>query len=55
LTYEKESYIHIDVVLGADQLVSGAVSIAKKFKVSDFVIGAAIVGVVTSSVRTYLT
>ena len=38
----------LGIVLGADQLVSGAVSIAKKFKVSDFVIGAAIVGVGTS-------
>ncbi len=39
----------IGIVLGADYLVSGAVSIAKKFKVSDFVIGAAIVGIGTSS------
>ncbi len=38
----------IGIVLGADYLVAGAVSIAKKFKVSDFVIGAAIVGVGTS-------
>ena len=38
----------LGIVVGADQLVSGAVSIAKKFKVSDFVIGAAIVGVGTS-------
>lgn len=36
------------IVFGADFLVAGAVSIAKKFKVSDFVIGAAIVGVGTS-------
>lgn len=36
------------IVFGADQLVAGAVSIARKFKVSDFVIGAAIVGVGTS-------
>lgn len=36
------------VVFGADYLVSGAVSIAKKYHVSDFVIGAAIVGVGTS-------
>ena len=36
------------IVLGADWLVAGAVSIAKKYKVSDFVIGAAIVGVGTS-------
>ena len=36
------------IVFGADILVAGAVSIARKFKVSDFVIGAAIVGVGTS-------
>ena len=36
------------VVFGADYLVAGAVSLAKKFRVSDFVIGAAIVGVGTS-------
>ena len=36
------------IVFGADQLVAGAVSIARRFKVSDFVIGAAIVGVGTS-------
>ena len=30
------------IVFGADYLVSGAVSIARRFKVSDFVIGAAI-------------
>ena len=36
------------IVFGADNLVAGAVSIAKKFRVSDFVIGAAIVGVGTS-------
>ena len=36
------------IVFGADYLVAGAVSIARKFKVSDFVIGAAIVGVGTS-------
>lgn len=36
------------IVFGADYLVSGAVSIAKKYRVSDFVIGAAIVGVGTS-------
>ncbi len=36
------------IVVGADLLVAGAVSIARKFKVSDFVIGAAIVGVGTS-------
>ena len=38
----------VGIVFGADFLVGGAVSIAKKFKVSDFVIGAAIVGVGTS-------
>lgn len=36
------------IVFGADFLVSGAVAIARRFKVSDFVIGAAIVGVGTS-------
>ena len=36
------------IVFGADYLVSGSVSIARKLKVSDFVIGAAIVGVGTS-------
>ncbi len=38
----------VGIVLGADYLVVGAVSIARKYKVSDFVIGAAIVGVGTS-------
>ena len=38
----------VGIVLGADFLVDGAVSIAKRYKVSDFVIGAAIVGVGTS-------
>ena len=38
----------VGIVFGADFLVAGAVSIARKFKVSDFVIGAAIVGVGTS-------
>lgn len=38
----------IGIVFGADYLVAGAVSIARKFKVSDFVIGAAIVGIGTS-------
>lgn len=38
----------IGIVFGADYLVAGAVSIARKFRVSDFVIGAAIVGVGTS-------
>lgn len=36
------------IVFGADFLVAGAVSIARRYKVSDFVIGAAIVGVGTS-------
>ena len=36
------------IVFGADFLVSGAVSVARRYKVSDFVIGAAIVGVGTS-------
>jgi cation:H+ antiporter len=35
-------------VIGADQLVAGAVEIARRYKVSDFVIGAAIVGIGTS-------
>ena len=38
----------IGIVFGADYLVSGAVSVAKRYKVSDFFIGAAIVGVGTS-------
>lgn len=38
----------VGIVFGADYLVSGAVSIARRFKVSDFVIGAAIVGIGTS-------
>ena len=37
------------IVLGADWLVGGSVRIARRFKVSDFVIGAAIVGVGTSA------
>ena len=36
------------IVFGADYLVSGAVSLARRYRVSDFVIGAAIVGVGTS-------
>ena len=36
------------IVSGADFLVAGAVSLARRYKVSDFVIGAAIVGVGTS-------
>ena len=38
----------VGIVFGADFLEAGAVSIARKYKVSDFVIGAAIVGVGTS-------
>ena len=38
----------IGIVLGADWLVDGSVAIARKYKVSDFVIGAAIVGIGTS-------
>ena len=38
----------VGIVFGADYLVTGAVSIARKYKVSDFVIGAAIIGVGTS-------
>lgn len=36
------------IIFGADCLVAGSVSLARRFKVSDFVIGAAIVGVGTS-------
>ena len=36
------------IVFGADWLVGGSVSIAKRLRVSEFVIGAAIVGVGTS-------
>ena len=36
------------IVFGADYLVSGTVSLARRYRVSDFVIGAAIVGVGTS-------
>ena len=39
----------VGIVFGADCLVAGSVSIARKFKVSDFVIGAAIIGVGTST------
>lgn len=39
----------VGIVFGADFLVAGSVSIARKFKVSDFVIGAAIIGVGTST------
>lgn len=38
----------VGIVFGADYLVAGAVSLTRRFKVSDFVIGAAIVGVGTS-------
>ena len=38
----------VGIVFGADYLVTGAVSIARKYKVSDFVIGAAIIGIGTS-------
>lgn len=38
----------VGIVLGADHLIGGAVSIARRYKVSDFVIGAAIVGIGTS-------
>ena len=38
----------VGIVFGADYLVAGSVSVARKYKVSDFVIGAAIVGVGTS-------
>lgn len=37
------------IVFAADFLVAGSVSIARKYKVSDFVIGAAIIGVGTST------
>lgn len=38
----------VGIVYGADLLVAGAVSVARRYKVSDFVIGAAIVGIGTS-------
>lgn len=38
----------VAIVFSADWLVAGAVTIAKRFKISDFVIGAVIVGVGTS-------
>ena len=38
----------VGIVFGADWLVAGAVSIARRFRMSDFVIGAAIVGIGTS-------
>lgn len=37
------------IVFGADFLVAGSVSVARRYKVSDFVIGAAIIGVGTST------
>lgn len=36
------------IVYGADYLVSGSVDVARRYKISDFVIGAAIVGIGTS-------
>lgn len=36
------------IVYGAENLVSGSVAVARRYKVSDFVIGAAIVGIGTS-------
>ena len=38
----------VAVVLGADNLVSGSAAIARRFGISDFVIGAVIVGIGTS-------
>lgn len=38
----------IGIIIGADMLVSGSVAIARRLRVSDFVIGAAIVGIGTS-------
>ena len=38
----------VGIVFGADLLLNGSVAIAKRFHVSDFVIGAAIVGIGTS-------
>ena len=38
----------VGIVFGADFLVAGSVSVARRYKVSDFVIGAAIVGIGTS-------
>lgn len=37
------------IVFGADYLVAGSVSIARRYRVSDFVIGAAIIGIGTST------
>ena len=39
----------VGIVFSADFLVAGSVSIARRYKVSDFVIGAAIIGVGTSA------
>ena len=36
------------IVFGADTLIAGSVSVARRYRVSDFVIGAAIVGIGTS-------
>lgn len=41
------------IVSGADFLVTGSVSLARRFKISDFVIGAAIVGIGTSMPDTW--
>lgn len=38
----------VGIILGADNLVSGSVAVARRFGVSDFVIGALIVGIGTS-------
>ena len=38
----------VGIVFGAEFLVAGSVSVARRYKVSDFVIGAAIVGIATS-------
>ena len=35
----------VGIVFGAEFLVAGSVSVARRYKVSDFVIGAAIVGI----------
>ena len=36
------------IVYGADYLVAGSVAVARRYRISDFVIGAAIVGIGTS-------
>ena len=38
----------VGIIVGADYLVSGAVGIARRFRISEFVIGVAIVGIGTS-------